>query len=200
MNPPSKARNPELEAVLGRRLHVLGNSCSGKSTLAAQLAAALAVPVVELDALNWLPGWVGLNQTDPEEFVRRIRDATSADGWVIAGSYAGFTEQACWDRLQTVVWLDLPLPQLVARMLRRSWRRWRSRELLWGNNYESFWPQLAVWRKEESLLWWIVSQYRRKQRDTLARMTAREFVHIRFVRLRSSAEVAAFRARFGLPD
>ena len=45
---------------VGRRIHVTGNSCSGKSTLASQLASTLDVPLVELDALNWQPGWVGL--------------------------------------------------------------------------------------------------------------------------------------------
>ena len=53
---------------IGRRIHVMGNSCSGKSTLGAELASALGVPFVELNALNWRPGWVGLNATDPQEF------------------------------------------------------------------------------------------------------------------------------------
>jgi shikimate kinase len=37
---------------IGRRIHVIGNSCSGKSTLGARLAAILDLPFVELDALN----------------------------------------------------------------------------------------------------------------------------------------------------
>lgn len=52
---------------VGRRIHVIGNSCAGKSTLGQRLARALDVPFVELDALNWQPGWVGLNATDPDE-------------------------------------------------------------------------------------------------------------------------------------
>ena len=44
---------------IGRRIHVIGNSCSGKSTLGATLA--FRVPFVELDAINWHPRWVGLN-------------------------------------------------------------------------------------------------------------------------------------------
>ncbi len=48
---------------VGRRIHVTGNSCSGKSTLAKQLAAALGIPRVELDALNWQHGWVSLADT-----------------------------------------------------------------------------------------------------------------------------------------
>ncbi len=40
-----------------RRVAIQGNSGSGKSTLAHQLAAILAVPHVELDAIHHLPGW-----------------------------------------------------------------------------------------------------------------------------------------------
>ena len=147
----------------GHRIHIVGNSCAGKSTLGAQLSAALGIPLVELDALNWQPGWVALSDTNPEELERRIGEATRGDGWVVAGSYMQFSQRIFWPRLETIVWLDLPMVPLIWRMLIRSWRRWRSQEPLWGTNYERFWPQLMVWRKEDSLLWWIVTQHRRKQ-------------------------------------
>ena len=131
--------------------------------MGAQLSAALGVPLVELDALNWQPGWVALSDTNPEELERRIGEATRGDGWVVAGSYMQFSQRIFWPRLETIVWLDLPMVPLIWRMLIRSWRRWRSQEPLWGTNYERFWPQLMVWRKEDSLLWWIVTQHRRTQ-------------------------------------
>lgn len=49
-----------------------------------------------------------------------------------------------------------------------------------------------VWRKEESLLWWIVTQHERKRRDVLAYMADPRWSHIRFVRLTSTHEVKAF--------
>ena len=70
-----------------RRIHVVGNSASGKSTFGVRLAAALDARFVELDALNWQPGWVALNDTDPGELDRRMREATSGERWVVAGSY-----------------------------------------------------------------------------------------------------------------
>jgi adenylate kinase family enzyme len=91
-----------------------------------------------------------------------------------------------------VIWLDLPVPVLVARMLRRSWRRWRTREVLWGNNQERFWPQLRFWRKEDSLLWWIVTQQSRKRREMLDAQEEPIWSHIEFVRLGSRAEVRDF--------
>jgi len=184
---------------VGRRIHVIGNSCSGKSTLGAQLAMALSVPFVESDALNWEPGWVGLNEKDPDELERRIREATGGDGWVVAGSYARFSQRVFWPRLETVVWLDLPMYVLISRLLLRSWVRWRSRELLWGTNYEAFWPQLKVWNRQDSLLWWIVTQQRRKRRRMLTYTGQSRWDHIRFLRLRSPSEVAEFSRAIGLP-
>ena len=180
------------EVPLGRRIHVIGSSCSGKSTLGEQLATSLQVPFVEIDALNWRPGWVGLNETDPEELERLLDKATSGDGWVVAGSYTTFSQRVFWPRLQTVLWLDLPMHQLVRRVLSRSWTRWRSKELLWGTNYERFWPQLKIWSREESLVWWIVTQHKRKQRNMRAYMSEPRWQHIQFLRLGSSTEVAAF--------
>lgn len=177
---------------IGHRIHIIGNSCAGKSTLASRLAEALGVPFVELDALNWEPGWVGLNATKPQELERRFAKATAGEGWVVAGSYTAFSQRVFWPKVQTVVWLDLPRAQLVRRVIRRSWRRWRSKELLWGTNVERFWPQLAFWRKEDSLVWWIVTQHARKRRNMLGYMTDPRWSHIRFIRLTSSEEVEAF--------
>ena len=160
--------------------------------MAERLSRSLAVPLVDLDALNWEPNWVGLNTSDPAEFERRLRAATSDDAWVVAGSYARFSERVFWPRLETVIWLDLPLAALLARALTRSWRRWRSKELLWGTNYERFWPQLMIWRKDESLLWWIATQQRRKRRALIDRMASPEWAHIRFIRLVSRSEVERF--------
>lgn len=177
---------------VGRRIQVMGNSSSGKSTLAERLSRTLELPLVELDALNWEPGWVGLNDHDPAEFERRIETATEGDGWVVAGSYASFSQRVFWDRLDTVVYLDLGVPRLVWRMLRRSWRRMRTRELLWGTNTERFWPQLMVWRRERSLVWWIVTQQRRKRNKLAGWMVDPTWSHIRFVHLTSPQDIEAF--------
>ncbi len=183
-------------AELGRRIHVTGHSCAGKSTLAAQMAASMSVPCIELDALNWLPDWVGLNATDPARLDARILEATQGEGWVLAGSYESFCERLCWSRLDSLVFLDLPRWQLLLRVLARSWRRWRNRELLWGTNYEKFWPQLAVWNREHSLVWWIWTQHARKRARFAALRTDPRHAHIRLVHLRSVDAINAFREQF----
>ena len=159
-----------------------------------RLAEALDARFVELDALNWQPGWVALHDTDPGELDRRIREATRGERWVVAGSYMSHSQRAFWDRLHSVIWLDLPMPLLLWRVLRRTWQRWRSRELLWGTNYERFWPQFLIWEKHESLLAWIVTQHARKRKGMVKYLSDPRWAHIRFVRLTSTGEVEAFAA------
>lgn len=191
---PTQRASKAPVSPIGRRVHVIGNSATGKSTLARRLALALEADFVELDALNWLPDWVGLNETNPVELERRFEHATRGDAWVVAGSYTAFAKRTFWPRLDTVIWLDLPVPLLVWRVLRRSWRRWRTRELLWGTNVERFWPQLALWRKEDSLVYWVVSAQRGKREGMRAAMADPQWAHIRFVRLGSVDEIETFAA------
>lgn len=178
--------------MIGDRIHVVGNSASGKSTLAQRLGVLLDADVVELDSLNWLPNWVGLNETDPDELKRRFADATRGDSWIVAGSYMRFAKQAFWSRLDMVIWLDLPIRVLLWRVVRRSWRRWRSKELLWGTNVERFWPQLAIWRGDDSLIYWVISAQRGKRELMLAAMADPRWRKIRFIRLTSIREIESF--------
>jgi len=179
---------------IGRRIHVLGNSCSGKSSVGRQLAANLEIPFVELDALNWEPHWIGLNEYNPEELERKIKEATAGNEWVVAGSYESFSKRVFWPRLQTIIWLDLPMYLLIVRMIKRSWTRWRSKKLLWGTNYEEFWPQLMFWRKEDSLLWWIVTQHERKRLGMYKNISDPSWAHIDFIHLKSLKEIDEFLA------
>lgn len=189
MQPP-----PAQQPAIGTRILIWGNSCSGKSTLAEHLAKQLDIAFVDLDALNWLPDWVGLNATDPQRLERRMAEATAGNGWVVAGSYTEQAQRVFWPRLQTIIWLDLPMWLLISRMFSRSWRRWREKELLWGTNYESFWNQLKVWNGEDSLLWWIVTQHHAKRRRTLESITDPKWSHILFIRLQSVADIEQFLA------
>ena len=116
-----------------RRVVVVGATGAGKSTLAGRLAQGLDVPFVELDALFWGPQWT---PAVPDDFRARV-DATSAGpAWVIAGNY-GAVRDLRWPRADTIVWLDYPLPLVLARLTARTLRRGITREILWNGNRES---------------------------------------------------------------
>jgi adenylate kinase family enzyme len=85
---------------------VVGNSDSGKSSLARRIAGALDVPYVELDAIHHLAGWQPIAA---DEFQQQVRAATAGDGWVVDGNYRVVVmDGPVWERVDTVVWLDLP--------------------------------------------------------------------------------------------
>jgi hypothetical protein len=165
-------------APIGDRVIVVGMTCSGKSTLAQRLAQAIGAPFVELDALFWLPVWV----EDEAGFPDKVAAATAGDRWVVAGNYFGRTSPITWPRSDTVVWVDLDMPRLFWRVLRRSWSRWRSRELLWGTNTENFWTHLKLW-STDSLLYYVLTGTRRLRARYASAVVDPQWSHIRFVRL-----------------
>lgn len=177
-----------LESPIGRRIAIIGSTSSGKSTLGERLAILLDVPLVELDALFWKPEWV---ESTDEEFFPKVAEATSGDAWIVAGSYSR-TRELYWSRLETVIWLDLPLAVSVRRVLVRAWRRSRSRELLWGTNYEGFAKHLKLWSPKDSLVAWAVTSRGQARRRNLEAMLDPRWRHVRWVRLQSQREVNAF--------
>ncbi len=170
---------------LGQRIIIIGDSCSGKSTLGERLAGMIGAPFVELDALYWQPEWT---PTPDDEFGARLAAATASERWVVAGNYQRHTMGTIWPRADTVIWLDFPLMLVTWRIIRRSWRRWRSNELLWGTNTEAFWRQLKLW-DQESLITFTLTNHRHKRATYQAAMRDQRWSHISFRRLRRAREV-----------
>ncbi len=176
-----------------RRVQVMGSSGSGKTTAGLRLAAALDVPHVELDALFFLPNWV---ERTNDDFRERVAEATSGEGWVVSGNQTRRVLDVVWPRADTVIWLDLPLRVTIPRQLARSWRRSRSRELLWGTNVERFLPQLAIWSPNSLVGYTLRSRGRFRALMTGATSDPR-WTHVRFIRLTSQREVDRFLASVG---
>ena len=165
------------DPFLARRINVIGTSSVGKTTTAAAIAALLRVPHVELDALHWEPGW---REAAPDVLRARVRDAISGDGWVVDGNYA-MVRDLVWERVEAVVWLDLPLRTVLSRYVTRTIRRVARREELWSGNRESLSSHLF---SRDSLLWWILTTYRRRRREYPPQLAARP--DILAIRLRSA--------------
>jgi energy-coupling factor transporter ATP-binding protein EcfA2 len=102
-----------------QRILILGRTGSGKTTLARELAAAVGVPHVELDAL-----YFGQNfSTAPLPVLRaRTRAAIAGDRWVTDGNKSAVRDLV-WPRADTVIWLDYPLAVCLWRLGKRAlWR------------------------------------------------------------------------------
>jgi adenylate kinase family enzyme len=170
-----------------RRIAVVGTSGSGKTTFAERLAARLDVPRIELDALNWGPNWT---PAGVETFRDRVRLATAADAWVCDGNYSA-VRPIVLERADTVVWLDLPLLTCLWRVIRRTARRSRSGEELWGSGNRESWRQQVG---RDSLAWWLVTTHRRRRREYEERFADPAMAYLRVHRFRSAAEAETWLA------
>jgi adenylate kinase family enzyme len=120
------------------RIVVVGTSGSGKSTMAKALSRALAIPHVEMDALNWQAGWRDLATHDPEEFHRRVAAAAAGEAWVVDGNYTRVRE-ALWPRATAFVWMDPTRGAVMRQVIGRSFHRAVTKTELWpgtGNTEE----------------------------------------------------------------
>ena len=162
----------------GERINVVGTTGSGKTTLAKTLGRRLGVPVIEIDALFWKPGW---GETPDDEFLPTVEAATRGERWVLDGNYSR-TRSITWPRADTVVWLDYRFPRVFVQLLRRTIRRAITKEPMWDGCVES-------WRKgffsRDSILVWCLKTYWRRRRTYPHLMQSPEYGHLRFVRLRS---------------
>ena len=168
-----------------KRIHVVGTSGSGKTTVSAALSLSLGIPHVELDALHWLPGWV---ERDDAELRALVGEAVAGDAWVVDGNYGGPVRDLVWSRADTIVWLDLTKAAVMAQVTRRTFERWWTGEVLWGGNRESL--RMSLLSRDSILLWaWSTHGRRRAEYGELLRNVPQRVVH-----LRSRAEVDAWLA------
>jgi adenylate kinase family enzyme len=155
------------------RIAITGPSGSGKTTLAGRIAQLTGGPHTEIDGLFHGPGW------EPRpEFSDEVRAFTAADTWTTEWQYSSVRELLA-ERADLLVWLDLPVPLVMWRLLRRTHVRNRDRVELWNGNVEPGWRTSAT-----SLIWPALQRAFRNRRTFPTRYAG---VNVR--RLRSDAEV-----------
>lgn len=186
-------RMARARAALGSRVVVLGLSGSGKTTLAAALARLLDAPHIEMDALNWEPNW---EQAPLEVFRQRLAEVTAGDAWVVDGNYTKGRDLV-WPRATAFVWLDYPLPFVMARLFRRTVWRSVAGVQLWSGNRERLWDQFLT---RESLFLWIIQQRPKHRREYPLIPTLPEAAGARFIRLRSPRETRRWLAGLTLGE
>jgi adenylate kinase family enzyme len=120
------------------RIAITGPSGSGKTTLAAELAHTLGIRHVEIDALHHGPNWESCGVDVLRE---RVLSATDGDGWVTDSTYHTMLGDLVSSRADVLVWLDLPIPLVMWRLLRRTHIRNRDKIELWNGNLEPGWRE-----------------------------------------------------------
>jgi len=172
------------------RINVVGVSGSGKSTLAKQIAQRLRLAYFEMDEMFWLPNW---QEPDDEDFFERIDQVTQEEAWVLDGNYRRL-QQIKWQRVQVVVWIDLPYAQVIWQLVKRTYRRVSGNEVLWAGNVETLKRAFS----SSSVIWWSLKNLRARRREYTAAANSAGLAHIQFIRLRSRRQIDAFLA--GLTD
>ena len=182
---PPLGQNPLPAAGAPRRVVVVGTTGSGKTTFAKELAAALGLRHIELDALYHGPNWT---PAEPDVFRERIAVATAGDGWVTDGNYRTYTNDITWERADTLVWLDYPIAIVLSRLFRRVMRRGLRQEELWNGNRESL---RAHFLTRESLFLWALKTHWRHREEWPKVLAEPRFAHLRVVRVRSPRRLRA---------
>lgn len=174
------------------RIHIIGAPGSGKTTLAQQLAQALAIRHIELDALYWRPQW---RPTPQAIFQEQVAALLQERAWIIDGSYDAICP-VIWQYADLVIWLDYPRWFVFQRLLRRSLRHVLQQTDLWGTGNRQTLRDLC---RMDSILWSTWQKHRILRRYIPQLLASTTDGHLTFVHLHAHCATqrwfAAFTAR-----
>lgn len=101
------------------KIAIIGYSGSGKSTLAAALAEKYQLPLLHLDCVRWLPGWVEQDAEVEQKIVADYMD--SHESWVIDGNYNSLFQARRMAEADEIIFMNFNR----FASLYRAWRRSR---------------------------------------------------------------------------
>jgi adenylate kinase family enzyme len=149
----------------GLRVLVIGTSGSGKSTFAEKLAGEAGIAHLELDVINWRPGWYDRSREETEAFLADVDLATSQRDWVLAGNYS-VTRPVVLPRVTHLVWMDLPLWLVMAQVIPRSIRRAAAKDRDVFDGCREDWPRLI--RADHPIRWALTTHHSRRPKYVAA--------------------------------
>jgi ABC-type dipeptide/oligopeptide/nickel transport system ATPase component len=122
------------------RTLIMGNSGSGKSWLAKQLAEHLQAPWTDLDLIHWLSDEHSIARPRAEA-LGMARVAANEERWVIEGVYGWMVSELA-EQATTLIWLCLEDEDCVSHIRQREAERDDSDELLialqdWAGSYRT---------------------------------------------------------------
>jgi adenylate kinase family enzyme len=162
-----------------QRVLVAGTSGAGKTSVAARLGQALALPHVEIDALFHGPGW-----TPRLSFTFEVDTFSAQRAWVTEWQYDSVRALLA-ERADLLVWLDLPRARVMRQVISRTVGRRLRRQRLWNANVEP--PLWTIFTDREHIVRWAWTTHPESAQRVLA--LAEQRPELMIVRLRSWREV-----------
>ncbi len=104
----------------GGKIAIIGYSGSGKSTLAVFLGEKYGLPVLHVDTIHFLPGWVEREPEDERGLMRDFLDENSENGWVIDGNYLKLEYERRMNEADLIVFLSFNRFSCFLRAYKRS--------------------------------------------------------------------------------
>jgi adenylate kinase family enzyme len=122
-----------------QRIHIIGASGSGTSTLGTELANRLKSHHLDTDDYFWLPPKYHCNQRRKRKERQNLlmKDLTKYDKWVLSGSLCGWGDIYI-PLFQVVIFLWVPQDIRIARLIEREKQRFGDEISPGGNRYYKF--------------------------------------------------------------
>ena len=118
-----------------RRVLIIGNAGSGKSTFGRKLAEKTGLPLVHLDKIYWRGNWEHLTR---EEFDKALQAELEKEEWIIDGNF-NRTLPHRLDYCDTVFFFDLPTITCLWGVTKRVLQSYgKTRSDMGGNCPERF--------------------------------------------------------------
>ena len=102
------------------RIYIIGNSASGKTSLAKRLSKILRIKIYDLDDFYWQKKFT--KKRKPERVEKLVKKVTQGKMWIIEGVYSSCVTCSL-DKADLIIWLDYPRRIITWRLLKRQIKR-----------------------------------------------------------------------------
>ena len=102
------------------KIAIIGYSGSGKSTLAQLLSERLSLPVLYVDTIQFLPGWVEREREEKLALMRGFLEANDKTGWIVDGNYSNLEFERRMKEADLIIFLNFNRVDCFIRAYKRS--------------------------------------------------------------------------------
>lgn len=104
-----------------KKIAIIGNAGSGKSTIAQRLHELYKLPVYHLDHYYWKPGWT---EPDPAEYKKIHDELCAQESWIIEGLNPHCLFEDRLAKADMVIFLDISRVVCLGRVIKRVFKHY----------------------------------------------------------------------------